>query len=84
MRPICRAPGLLVHALAKIAVAQKPKAFTCRGDRQELAKRIESALMRSDPTVFLDNCNHETLVSNLLAQVITEGEVSVRPLGQSK
>jgi hypothetical protein len=34
--------------------------------------------------VFLDNCNAELLVSNVLAQVITENAVNARPLGQSK
>jgi hypothetical protein len=76
--------GLLVRALSEIAFRHKPKAFTSRGDRQELNKRIEASLMQSDPTVFLDNCNHETLSSNFLAQVITEAEVSIRPLGQTK
>jgi hypothetical protein len=76
--------GLLVHAISEIAFAQKPKAFTSRGDRQELNKRIESALMQSEPIVFLDNCNAELLVSNVLAQVITENAVNARPLGQSK
>jgi hypothetical protein len=76
--------GLLVHAIAQTAFGRRPKAFTSRGDRQELTKRIESALMQSDPTLFLDNCNDETLASNVLAQVITEGEVNARPLGQSK
>jgi hypothetical protein len=76
--------GLLVHAIAAIAFAQRPKAFTSRGDRQELTKRIESALMQSEPILYLDNCNDEVLVSNVLAQVITEPEVNTRPLGQSQ
>jgi hypothetical protein len=76
--------GLLVHAIAEIAFAKRPKAFTSRGDRQELTKRIESALMQCDPMVFLDNCNSELLVSNVLAQVLTENSVNTRPLGQSK
>jgi hypothetical protein len=75
--------GLLVHALSEIAFAQKPKAFTSTGQSQELTKRIESALMQSGPIVFLDNCNAERLISNTLAQIITEGEVVSRVLGQS-
>jgi hypothetical protein len=74
---------LLVHAIADIA-ARTPKAFTSRGDRQELTKRIESALMTPEPILFLDNCNAELLVSNALAQVITENSVNTRPLGRSK
>jgi len=34
--------------------------------------------MQSDPIVFLDNCNDETITSNVLAQIITEGEVITR------
>ena len=76
--------GLLVHAIAQVAYGQEPTAFTSSGNRQELGKRIESALMESGPIVFLDNCNAEQLSSNVLAQVITESTVMTRPLGRSK
>jgi hypothetical protein len=76
--------GLLVHAIAQIAFAQKPKAFTTQGAGRELTKRIESAMMQSEPMIFLDNCNDELLDSNVLAQVLTETAVSTRPLGHSK
>jgi hypothetical protein len=75
--------GLLIHALAEIAFAQKPKAFTSRGDKQELSKRIEAALLGAGPMIYLDNCNAELLSSNLLAQIITEAQVCLRPLCQS-
>jgi len=38
--------------------------------------------MQSDPMLFLDNCNDETLASDVLAQVITETEVKGRVLGR--
>jgi hypothetical protein len=76
--------GLLVHAIAQIAFGQAPTAFTSSGSRQELGKRIESALIESGPIVFLDNCNAEQLRSNVLAQVITESAVTTRLLGQTK
>jgi hypothetical protein len=76
--------GLLVHAFAQIAFGQEPTAFTSSGNRQELGKRIESALIESGPIVFLDNCNAELLSSNVLAQVITEGAVTTRLLRHSK
>jgi hypothetical protein len=76
--------GLLVHAIAQIAYGQEPTAFTSSGSRQELGKRIESALMESGPIVFLDNCNAEQLSSNVLAQVITESAIMTRQLGRSK
>jgi hypothetical protein len=76
--------GLLVHAIAQIAFGQEPSAFTSSGNRQELGKRIESALIESGPIVFLDNCNAEQLSSNVLAQVITEGTVTTRLLRHSR
>jgi hypothetical protein len=76
--------GLLIHATAQIAYGQEPAAFTSSGNRQELRKRIESALIGSDPIVFLDNCNAEQLTCNVLAQVITENAVTTRFLGHSK
>lgn len=76
--------GLLVHAIAQVAYGQEASAFTSTGSRQELDKRIESALMESGPIVFLDNCNAEELRSNVLAQAITESAIMTRPLGRSK
>jgi hypothetical protein len=76
--------GLLIHAIAQIAYDQEPTAFTSTGNRQELGKRIESALIESGPIVFLDNCNAEQLSSNVLAQAITESAVMTRLLGQSR
>jgi hypothetical protein len=76
--------GLLVHAIAQIAYGQEPTAFTSSGRRQELEKRIESALMVSRPIAFLDNCNAEQLSSNVLAQVITESRTMTRVMGRSK
>jgi hypothetical protein len=76
--------GHLVRALSQIAFGLEPKAFTSGGDRRELGKRLESALIEAAPIVFLDNCNSEQLSSNILAQVITESAVMARLLGQSK
>jgi hypothetical protein len=76
--------GLLVHAIAQIAFGQEPTAFTSSGNRQELEKRIESALIESGPILFLDNCNAEQLRSNVLAQVITESVIMTRLLGHTK
>lgn len=75
--------GLLVRLLSEVASGRKPAAFASQGDGQELTKRIQGALLQSNPIVFLDNCNHEMLSSDLLAQVITEAEVSLRPLHQA-
>jgi hypothetical protein len=76
--------GLLIQAIARIAFDQQATAFTSRGNRQELERRIESALIDAGPMFFLDNCNAEELSSNVLAQVITESAVMTRLLGRSK
>ncbi len=76
--------GMLVHAAAEIAFGQKPMAFTSHGVGQELTKRIEAQLLQSAPMMFLDNLNATFLSSNQLAQIITEGQVCTRRLGQSK
>jgi hypothetical protein len=76
--------GLLARAISEIAYGRTPRAFTSRGGREELTKRIESALMGSAPLIFIDNCNVEQLRSNVLAQALTEGAVDTRPLGRSR
>jgi hypothetical protein len=76
--------GLLNHAIAQIAYGREPTAFTSTGNRRELDKRIESALIESGPMVFLDNCNAEELSSNVLAQAITEGTIMTRLLGHTR
>jgi hypothetical protein len=76
--------GLLIQAIARIAFNQPATAFTSRGNRQELDRRIESALIDAGPMLYLDNCNTEELSSNVLAQVITESAVMTRLLGRSK
>jgi hypothetical protein len=76
--------GLLIQAFARVAFKQQATAFTSSGNRQELERRIESALIDAGPIVFLDNCNGEELSSNVLAQVITESAVTTRLLGRSK
>lgn len=76
--------GLLIQAIARIAFNQQATAFTSNGNRQELERRLETALVDAGPIVFLDNCNAEELSSNLLAQVITESAVMTRLLGRSK
>lgn len=75
--------GLLVRAIGLIATGATATAFT-GGDRAELDKRVASALLSADSLVFVDNLNGAALRSDLLAQVITERSVAVRPLRRSE
>jgi hypothetical protein len=75
--------GLLVRAAGLIATGATATAFT-GGDRAELDKRVASALLSADSLVFVDNLNGTALRSDLLAQVITERSVAVRPLRRSE
>ena len=76
--------GLLVRMLSEIAFGSQPSALTAGHDRQELDKRIVSALMEADPVLFLDNINGVSLYSDTLASVMTERSVKVRIMGLSQ
>jgi putative DNA primase/helicase len=75
--------GLLVRCLSAIAFGIRPHAFTTGGDRQELDKRLASALVGAIPVLFLDNVNGWLLRSDTLASVLTERPARVRPLGRT-
>jgi hypothetical protein len=76
--------GLLVRSICAIAFGVRPRAFTKGGDRQELDKRLASDLIEAAPILFLDNVNGSLLRSDILASVLTERPVSVRPLGRTQ
>lgn len=76
--------GQLVRAISAIAYGIQPHAFTTGRDAGELEKRIGAALMEGMQIVFVDNVNNATLRSDLLASVLTERLVDVRPLGHSR
>jgi hypothetical protein len=75
--------GLLCHVICALAFGQPPQAMTGGGNPEELEKRIAAALIRAEPTLFLDNLNNYILKSDLLASVLTERPCKVRPLGTS-
>jgi putative DNA primase/helicase len=76
--------GLLVRAIAAIAFGVSPRAFTMGRDIAELDKRLASALMDAASVLFLDNVNATNLRSDLLASVLSEPNVDIRPLGVSR
>jgi hypothetical protein len=76
--------GLLVRAICTIAYGVSPHAFTGGRDEAELDKRLTAALIAAAPAIFLDNVNGTVLHSDLLASMLTEPKVEVRPLGTSR
>jgi hypothetical protein len=76
--------GLLVRSICAIAFGLQPRAFTKGGDRQELEKRLSSALIEAEQVIYLDNLNRWILRSEFLASVLTERPVKIRVLGRSR
>jgi hypothetical protein len=76
--------GLLVRAICAVAYGVSPHAFTAGRDEAELDKRLTAALIAAAPAIFLDNFNGTALRSDLLASLLTEPQVEVRPLGTSR
>jgi hypothetical protein len=76
--------GLLVKAICLIAHGTPPAAFTPGSDKQELDKRLVSALMQAAPAVLIDNVNGTALKSDFLASVITERPAQARVYGLTK
>ncbi len=76
--------GLLVNATSLIAFNASPCAFTISSDLSEFEKRLASALIEAQPIIFIDNSNDITLKSDLLASIMTEKNIRIRPLGSSK
>jgi hypothetical protein len=76
--------GLLVRAICTIAYGHPPSAFTPGHDKQELDKRLVSALIEAGSSIFLDNVNSTALRSDTLASVLTERPSHVRIMGRSQ
>lgn len=76
--------GILVRAISQISYGLKPHAMPPGANVEELEKRIVAALLQGAPVIFVDNVNGATLKSDLLASILTEAQVDVRPLGRSE
>jgi len=76
--------GLLARSICAIAFGSPPYAMTSSGKADELEKRIVAALIEARPVLFLDNVNRGLPRSDILASILTEQHVSVRPLGVSQ
>ena len=75
--------GLLVRAIAAIALGVRPSAITAGGTAEELDKRLVTCLIEARPVLMLDNVNGQALKSDALAAAITERPARVRQLGRS-
>ena len=69
--------------IASILATGHEAGVTAYGDPEEGEKRLSSILMRGDPIIALDNCE-APLEGVLLNQVLTQHQVELRILGQSK
>ena len=75
--------SLLVDVICGIATG-KPAAVMSQGkDEAELEKRLHSAALRGDELIAIDNCE-APLKGDTLCQILTQPEISIRPLGVSR
>jgi len=72
----------LVRLAATLATGRPAPVIAATGSGDELEKRLTASLLAGDGLILLDNINGE-LRSDLLSQAVTEGTLSIRPLGVS-
>jgi hypothetical protein len=76
--------GKLFRAICLIAHGVEPNAFTAGENLAELGKRLEAAIIHAKQGLFLDNVNSRALQSDVLASMLTEPLIDIRPLGTSR
>jgi hypothetical protein len=72
----------LINIAAALATGQRCPVTTAGKDETELEKRIDAALIKSQPILAIDNVNG-LLFGNKLAQAVEQRIIDVRPLGTS-
>jgi hypothetical protein len=70
--------GKLVRCACAVAYGRQPSAVTSGGTREEMEKRVSSALLEGGPAVLLDNFNNVTLHSASLESALSERPAKVR------
>jgi hypothetical protein len=70
--------GKLVRCACEVAYGRQPSAVTSGGTREEMEKRVSSALLEGGPAVLLDNFNNVTLHSASLESALSERPAKVR------
>ncbi|MDT3377418.1 hypothetical protein RNI52_08805 [Labrys neptuniae] len=73
----------LVDVASILATGRAASVMSVPGEEDELKKQVGSALMAGDSFLTLDNVEHP-LRSAFLCQVLTQGSVEVRVLGESR
>ncbi len=82
--PVAGSGKSMLVDIASILATGHEAGVTAYGEtREEAEKRLSSVLMRGDPIVALDNCE-ASLEGVLLNQALTQHQVELRILGQSK
>jgi hypothetical protein len=75
--------SLLVDVCAMLATGRLMPVISQGRNEEELEKRLGAALLAGDTAISLDNCDH-TLEGTLLCQVLTQRQLNIRILGQSR
>jgi hypothetical protein len=75
--------SLLVDLCATLATGRLMPVIAQGRNEEELEKRLGAALLAGDTAISLDNCDH-TLEGTFLCQVLTQRQLNIRILGQSR
>ena len=75
--------SLLVDVCAMLATGRLMPVIAQGRNEEELEKRLGAALLAGDTAISLDNCDH-TLEGTFLCQALTQRQVNIRILGQSR
>ena len=75
--------SLLVDVICGIATGKPAAVMSQAKDEAELEKRLHSAALRGDDLIAIDNCE-APLKGDTLCQILTQPEISIRPLGASR
>jgi len=73
----------LIRLIAAIASGRDVPATVGSRDPLEMDKRLVSSAFEASPILFLNNLSFD-LDSDMLCQMITDGIISIRPLGKSE
>ena len=81
--PVAGSGKSMIVDIASILATGHEAGVTAYGNPEEGEKRLSSILMRGDPIIALDNCE-APLEGMLLNQMLTQYQVELRILGQSR
>jgi putative DNA primase/helicase len=72
----------LVKIISTLALGREAVPLNVTDDKKEFVKELSAAAFEGGPILNLNNLAFD-LESSLLAQMVTEGEVSIRPFGKN-